>query len=51
MGPQEEFDVSKRNYRPVQMHRIAYTDMSEAQMTQAWGEPVKIQSARSSRRN
>jgi hypothetical protein len=27
--------VAKRNYRPLQMHRIAYTDLSEAQVTQA----------------
>ena len=25
----------KRTYRPLQMHRIAYTDLTEAQMTQA----------------
>ena len=26
---------SMRNYRPLQMHRIAYTELTEAQMTQA----------------
>src|SRR5262245_51933211 len=27
--------VSARNYRPLQMHRIAYTDLTEAQVLQA----------------
>src|SRR5215469_7199362 len=35
LDPTEENAVSARNYRPLQMHRIAYTDLSEAQVTQA----------------
>lgn len=27
--------MAKRNYRPLQMHRIKYTDLTESQMTQA----------------
>jgi hypothetical protein len=34
-GPFKEVSVAKRNYRPLQMHRIKYTDLTESQMTQA----------------
>ena len=27
--------MSMRNYRPLQMHRIAYSDLTESQVTQA----------------
>ena len=27
--------MSARNYRPLQMHRIAYSDLTEAQVSQA----------------
>src|SRR5688500_18631787 len=33
--PTKEKAVSARNYRPLQMHRIPYTDLTEAQVLQA----------------
>jgi MoaF N-terminal domain len=34
-GASKESAVTKRNYRPLQMHRMAWTDLSEDQVTQA----------------
>jgi hypothetical protein len=34
-GSVEEICVTQRSYRPLQMHRIPYTDLTEAQVTQA----------------